>query len=325
MRMTHTTTRRYPAAKAARLAFFVFLGALGVLCGIAVPAHADGIALVIGIDEYENLGKLKVCGNDARAMAAALVAGGRFRRERVILMTDGEEDASLRPTLARMRHRIELMCDLASTEDTLVLFFSGHGTTVTVKEGEKEKEEGYLIPLDGDRPKGDPDDANRAVPMAWIRERLQGSGAQRKLLILDACHADSGDKGVGGVAPALASTAIVLLSCDRDQVSYPHETEEQSVFTRFLLDGLGGPADRDGNGEVSVEELFAYVKTKMVDWCLRTGKKQTPTLDDDGKTGLILARRSFESAVSSDVDETRFREAEKLLDSLEAELPRGGN
>ncbi|MCD6404568.1 MAG: caspase family protein, partial [Planctomycetes bacterium] len=243
------------------------------------PASPGGepLALVIGIDDYQALGRLTTCRNDAGELARTLVESAGYTPNRVLLLTDDAAKPQNRPTLATMERRIQQVAVLAGGEDSLLIYFSGHGVT---REGK-----GYLVPMDGDE--------RRAVALSWIKETLSTSKARSKVLILDACHAGSAAKGVSRIAPSLVadSTGIVmLLSSAADQVSYPAEDSRHSVFSRYLVDGLSGLADANGDRAVTQAELHEYVRKKMVGWCLETGKTQTPVVFPKAAAPVVLAR-----------------------------------
>jgi len=256
------------------LRFAVSVPVLLVALGGPLALGGERYAVVIGINDYESMGKLSTCRADAKAMAQVLVDRAGFEKDFVILMTDDAQQAKDRPTLGRMGQRIEQVCQLAQPGDTVLVFFSGHGVTV----GEK----GYLVPVDGN--------ATNAVPLEKVKDHLGSSKAGTRVLILDACHAGMGVRGVGGIAGDLARTVnfVMLLSCAPEQQSY--EEEGHGVFTRRLLDGLAGAADADSDKAITQNELFDYVRAQMARWSLKSTKTQTPVIFGDTKTRLALAR-----------------------------------
>ena len=243
-----------------------------LLCALCVSvvslssvAHADRFALVVGIDDYEAFGKLKVCRNDAKELAKVLVERAGFPEKRVVLLTDDAEEPQNQPTRGTLRRRIEQVTGLAGKDDTVLIFFSGHGITA---DGQ-----GYLVPSDGDA-----DPAND-VPLSWVKQKLGSCQASSKILILDACHSGSAAKGVSEIVPSLAADAVntvMLLSCKAKQISYPKG--QHSVFSESLIDGLRGAADTDNDQTITHLELFAHIKSKLTDWCLEEGKTQTPVV-----------------------------------------------
>ncbi|HUT60104.1 MAG TPA: caspase family protein [Phycisphaerae bacterium] len=250
-----------------------------VLMAAENPPDPEGerFAVLIGIDEYQALGKLTVCRNDAKALAQVLIESGGYAEGRVILMTDDAAEPQNRPTQATMKRRIEQVASLAGEGDTVLVYFSGHGIT---KDGQ-----GYLVPMDGD--------ANSAVPLASVKDALAKSKAASKVLILDACHAGSAAKGVGGIAPSLAADVpglVMFLSSAADQVSYPDENGTRSIFSKYLAEGLSGAADGDADETVTVAELGAFVNRSMKDWSLATGKTQTPLFYPERPPALVVTR-----------------------------------
>jgi len=245
---------------------------------VSTDAFSEGerLALVIGIDGYQTLGELETCRNDAKALAQALLDSEGYSEEFVVLLTDDASQPQNRPTLATMRRRIEQVALLAGPEDSILFFFSGHGVA--------RDEEGYLIPMDGD--------PSNAIPLSWVKQTLAGSRAQSKLLILDACHAGSAAKGVAGIAPSLlvgADLSMILASA-ADQVSYPDPESGKSVFTRFLVEGLGGKADINNDKLITQGELYEHVKRQMTIWSLKSGKVQTPLALPEALASHVLAR-----------------------------------
>jgi len=259
----------------------IVLCTLSVLCGLAVPVYADGIALIVGIDNYQSYGKLRTCRADALAMRKVLVRRCGFSERRVVLLVDDAPEPTNQPTYATLRGRIRQVTTLAGRDDELLIFFSGHGETFG--------NEGYLVPMNGSR-----DDTGTLLSLSWLNDQINESKARTRMLILDACHAGSASKGVGGVAPSAVKPVqtLMLLSCSAREQSYPDKAGGVSVFTRFLVEGLSGKADRNKDKRVTHEELFSHLQKAMADWCLASGKTQTPVLVGDVREAMTLARVS---------------------------------
>lgn len=231
----------------------------------AASALRERWALLIGINEYQSMGKLKYCREDAEGLAKVLVHGARFPSEQVIVLSDSASEPQNQATYGNIRRRVKQFTELPEKDDTILLFFAGHGEMI---DGEA-----YLMPVDGEK------DPESAIPLNWVKEQLLPCKAKTKLLVLDMCHSGSA-RGVGGIAPSLAQGTglIVLASCEEDQISHPGEEVGHGVFSRYLIDGLRGMADSDGDKAITQLELFEYVKTQMSRWSFRTGKSQTPRI-----------------------------------------------
>lgn len=238
-----------------------------VLCDFA--AAGQRWALLIGADNYHSYGKLEFCGADARALAEVLKEKCGY--ENVVVLTDQEDDLSNKPTLTAIRRRIAGIAQSAETDDTIFVFFSGHGL---MKDGR-----GYLVPIDGD--------ADNLISMEWVKSTLQSSPASRRILIMDACHAGSGAKGISAIVPDIAApNLIVFMSSGSDEISYPNDTQTHSIFTEKLLKGLEGEAAEDGL--ITVRSLFMYINTEMRRWSFESGRSQTPALHPAGIADVPL-------------------------------------
>jgi len=211
------------------------------------------------------------------------------------------------PTSAAIRRRIIQFARLAAEDDTILFFFSGHGVT---REGQ-----GYIVPLDGD--------AMTGIALDWVKETLLSSKAASKIMVLDACHAGSSAKGVAGIAPSLVggSGLTMLLSSRADEVSYP-DASGMSVFTKYLVEGISGPADSDGDALVTGAELFAYVSDGMKGWCVRTGKTQVPLSFGDAARDAVLARLKTAREIRAEkaVLEERIKALEAPREDLSADI-----
>ena len=269
------------------LVVFTAVWAVGVFAAAARGAEpasepkpeGERWALLVGINEYQAAGRLQFCREDAQALGKVLVERGGFNPDRVVVLADGEAKPEDWPTRGNIRRRIEQFAKLAESEDTVVVFFSGHAMMVEGK--------GYLMAVDSDR-----DPAN-TISLDWVKERLAAGKAKTKLLVLDVCHAGSA-KDVGGLAPSLVGIAglTVLASCAADEISYVEEEAKSGVFAGRLVEGLAGAADADGDKVVTLAELYNFISSSMKDWCLKTGKTQTPFVHPETPSDVTLARVS---------------------------------
>ncbi len=214
-------------------------------------------AVLIGVNDYVELEDLKYCGRDMQALAERLARAG-FPEDQIFLLHGGAADAKNLPIKANIERQIDLVLSLAEEDDLVLVAFSGHGMHA---EGVT-----YLCPTEAKPadPKGS------MVSLDFVYEKLEKCPATLKLLLADACRNDPRPEGrktaePKGDAAALAKQferppagVLVLASCDEGQVSWEDQELEHGVFTHYLLKGLSGEADGNGNGRVSLGELFEY-------------------------------------------------------------------
>ena len=79
--------------------------------------------------------------------------------------------------------------------------------------------------------------------------------------------------------PFKTDKIIALSSTKGGQASNSYPERKHGLFTYFLLSGLRGDADKDGDGWVSMEELFEYVRENVAKISRRKGAEQDPTLN----------------------------------------------
>lgn len=179
------------------------------------------LAIVIGIDAYAK-GPLKCCVKDAKLLAATLRDRCGYDPDSILEMTDEQTNPALRPTLVNLHQQIRQFLSNATSKDTVLVSFSGHGGLRSEQSGFKETRLGFVCPIDFDGTRSN----DTSLPIDELRLLLQNSPAAQKLLVLDSCH--SGGAGVmtgftiqENVDQSLqkAQGLITLAACRREEVS----------------------------------------------------------------------------------------------------------
>ena len=137
--------------------------------------YDNSFAVIIGINEYTNSKPLKYAVNDAKAIKELLINTFGFQDENIKLLLDKEA------TYSSIRHELYTISRLAKTNDRILIYFSGHGQTVTAVESGMQI--GYLIPVNGDI--NEP--TLTGIPMDDIF-RISQSESKHMLFLMDACY-----------------------------------------------------------------------------------------------------------------------------------------
>ncbi len=220
----------------------------------------DLYALVVGVSKHSNP---KLCldfaDKDAKDFADFLQTQTKvFKNTHVKVMTDSEAN----------KREIEkyLFHDLlkAGKDDTVVLFFSGHGTSDPA-----HPDKFYFVTSDAD-----PEYLEATALNMTGLKFLDRLDSQRVLLITDACHAGMPatykTRSLGTPLEKFmnmfteASGRVFLASSKPEELSQEKPELRNGVFTHYLLQGLKGEADLDRDGVVTVDEAydFVYERTK---------------------------------------------------------------
>jgi len=236
------------------------------------------IALLIGVSKYENgLDPLPAAAKDIVAMQEVLEHPeiGGFQVTTLI-----------NETRQKTEEAIFKLFDNRKKEDLLLLFFSGHGV--------KDDNSNLFLAARNTRK-----DDNRlvtptAIAASYIQETMKLCSRTRKVVILDCCFSGAfpagmtiKDDGSLPIAQQLGGEGwAVLTSSTSLQYSFELPGFDLSVYTHFLVEGMRtGIADRDRDGAISVEELHAYAKEKVLD---TAPEKMTPEIYPSKEGGKIL-------------------------------------
>lgn len=231
-------------------------------------------ALLIGNSAFPadpNLKELTGPVNDVTALKTALghQDAGLFDPADVRLVT--EQPAQV------LRIELERFFSDAKRDDTLLLFYSGHGVL-------SQRNQLFLCAQDTqlDLLKA------TAVGAAEISLMFEESVARTTVIVLDCCY--SGAFKGGNVADSLRGTGRFLLTSCRGSELAGDATDHGrlSLFTHYLVEGIvEGAADGDGDGYADLSDLYDYVYGRLA-----AAGKQRPQRNFSGGGDVPIARRS---------------------------------
>jgi hypothetical protein len=243
---------------------------------------AGKYALVIGNTEYidPGLAQLTAPGKDTEDLA-------RILKDTELCAFD-DVRILLNQVSFSVIESIDEFFDQKKPDDMLVLYFSGHG--VRDQMGSL-----YLAVSNTIRSRL----RSTAIRTEYIREAMDQSRSKRQVLILDCCNSGAFPQGTKaelggpmGMARAFQGYGrFVLTASDATQFAWEGNKiiggTENSLFTHFLVKGLEGEADGDGDGTITVDELYDYA----YDQISRLTPNQTPTKAVSKQEGEIILRQ----------------------------------
>ncbi|QSV54324.1 MAG: SUMF1/EgtB/PvdO family nonheme iron enzyme [Dolichospermum sp. UKL201] len=214
---------------------------------------AKKIALLIGVSEYgAGIPPLSSALNDVEAMERVL--------QNPNLGNFAQVERLLNPDSVAMRIAIQKLFKNAGKEDLLLFFFSGHGIT---------NDDNHLYLATRNTAKDDFEAT--AVDANFIQTQSKSCYSKRQVLILDACYSGAfangwHTKSIGvDIKKQLgAEGRVVLTSSGATQTSFAQEGATLSLYTQYLVEGIEtGAADTDNDGNIHVQELHTYAKSKV--------------------------------------------------------------
>jgi uncharacterized caspase-like protein len=267
--------------------------ARAVTANRAVGLHGRAVVAVIGVDRYQRWPRLT---NAVRDAVGALELFQRLGFELVTepLLDDRATGAALQALVTD---------DLAGLgpDDSLVLFYAGHGGTRQHDLGDRVVRTGYLIPVDASDVPGR---VSSWIELeGWLRA-VALLPARHILVILDACHSGIAldpvlrwrDIGGPGDVPlptlrARRSRRIITSAMDGQVACDGGPVPGHSLFTGCLIEALTGGLRTRHGGVVTVSELGAYVQRRVESY---PDARQTPdhgalAFDDRGEMLIPVA------------------------------------
>lgn len=219
------------------------------------------IALLIGVSEYQpGLNPLPVAIKDIEAMQRVLQNPeiGGFDEVKVLQ----------NPEPIAMQEAVQTLFSDRARDDLVLLFFSGHG----IKDDRGKLYFATCLThksLKGELMKG------TAVSARFIQEIMGDSRSKRQIVILDCCFSGAfaedllaKDDGTVDVKSQLGGSKdvegrVVLTSSTSTQYSFEQKGSELSIYTRYLIEGIETGAADKGDGEIDVDELHEYARSKV--------------------------------------------------------------
>lgn len=243
------------------------------------PTYRESWALVVGINKYISASPLSYAVNDAHAIAKTLEERLAFPKSNIVTLTDSD---AIKTNILQAYLRFE---EQTSSDDRIIVFYAGHGCTVSGRNGEV----GYLVPYDGNL-------SDKSTLIRWEElTRNTDIIPAKHLFIMDACYGGLALKR--GMLPVGTQRFVknLLQRCGRQVITAGKDDEAvldqggsrvgHSIFTSAVLDALEGAASTTA-GVITATSVMHYVYDHVG---TANNSDQTPhfgTIEGDGD--LIL-------------------------------------
>lgn len=346
------------------------------------PSEINFYAVVSGISDYEG-GELdlRYAAKDAEDISKALVLAARkyFCNdelankkpcERVhikLLSTEKEKESQfaglpdvpdfqrLEPTKNNYKNVFAEVAAKAKPEDVVVVYLSGHGTSITSDEAVKESAfpDMYLYgtrdatTLDRAAMVNETEREAKTVSSLELAKWVSEIKADKKVMILDTCAAGAAQKDL--VSQSKAVDALQVRSIDRlrertgfyilmgsaaDAVSYEANEYRQGLLTYSLIEAMTtGSVLRDGKF-LDVESWLAFAEEKVETLAKGIGGVQRPSffksnyaktfdigrIERDEQKLIPLAQRVPLILQPELRERDKFTDRERLTEKLEIKL-----
>jgi hypothetical protein len=192
-------------------------------------------------------------------------------------------DVLLDRPLAEVRRAVELFYSKATSDDVLLLYFSGHGVSVDGA--------GLYFPVADTQT-----DLFQSTSLdaSFINNQIRQSACRKNVVLLDCCHAGAFSEGPrrASLSHEFAGDGRAVLSAARsEQLAWESGPgpggQPGSFFTLTVVEGLAtGAADPHGSGSVTVDDLYEYVRDRVVE---QSAGQQVPVKIENITERLVVA------------------------------------
>jgi ABC-type branched-subunit amino acid transport system substrate-binding protein len=232
--------------------------------GFAPPRRRRALLLACAQFSDPALPPLRSPRRDAEVLGATLAAPGG---------SGYDVTEEIDSTAHQARLAIEEFFSTARPTDVHLLYVSCHGI-------QDQRGELYFAFSDTRRERP----AATAVAADWVREQIRVSRSRTTIVLVDCCFSgaflrgmrarDGGDANLGSLVRDLPSgTGVAVLTASGETEFSLEEVADRaaaaarpSYFTEAVVAGIGtGAADRDGDGRITVDELYDYVYRRIVE------------------------------------------------------------
>jgi|GEM_PF-1495758 len=239
-------------------------------------ARKNDFAIVIGISNYREkiIAPVKYAKKDAEIMAGYLENIVGIPKTNIKVLTDNSATKS--DIEAYMEDWLKRR---AKQNSTVFVYYAGHGAP------DLEGNEAYIVPYEGH-----PDFPSKLYSVKKMYESLNKLPTKDVIVMLDSCFSGAGERGITKIGtrplvisletPLLAGGKIMVLAASTGtQISSDYDKVKHGLFTYYLLRGMRGEADKNGNGIVELGELYDYVRANVSEKAsLELNRDQTPVL-----------------------------------------------
>jgi hypothetical protein len=244
----------------------------------------DMAVLIIGIETYQGLNKALYAANDAHLFHDLMRDGMGVPPENIKLLSNHKATRS--DILAALKFWLPAQVKAGKTH--VYILFSGHGLT------SDEDAQKYWLPFDVNKELL----AETALSEKWVLAELQKLQAKSITIFLDSCYSGLARKGESldpqargiqfkSTVSSMPSNFTMISASAANQTALASDDFKQGIFSYFLVRGLAGQADMDGNQRVTQGELIDYLSQRVDKKAMSMNRRQQPQLMGDRQKAVF--------------------------------------
>lgn len=209
-------------------------------------------ALIIGVNDYDNINPLSWCENDAVGMEQALSRNADGSPNFSVQLLTTNNPKGVRGVQTKQMIKSLFLGDA----DVALFYFAGHGAF------NEDMSEGILCLQDYHH-----NDDNGFIRISDILNYANNSNIKNKIIILDSCNSGAAaeDRTRNNNVSVIGNGVIILTACTKTEYATESLVDEHGLFTALLLEGLNG-ASSNILGQVSPGSLYSFIDNALNVW-----------------------------------------------------------
>lgn len=243
--------------------------------------------VIFGIENYRNVSSVRFARRDAEYVKEYFQKTLGIPMENLYVKID--DAASLSEFKTVFDPNGWLSKNAAKKDSEIFIYFSGHG--VPTPDGKQA----YLLPYDGN-----PNYAsNSAYDLNQLYKNLEAIKVKSITLFLDSCFsganrdneiilADARPVFIATFPQVAAGHMAVFAAASGSQISSAYSDKQHGLFSYYLMKGLKGEADANGDKKITQQELNDYIADNVSSQARRMGREQQPQLQSGDPARVIL-------------------------------------
>lgn len=209
-------------------------------------------ALIIGVNDYDNITPLNWCENDAVGMEQALKRNADGNPNFSVQLLTTNNPKGVRGVQTKQKIQELFLGDA----DVALFYFAGHGSF------NEDMSEGTLCLQDYSH-----NDENGLIRISDILNYANTSKIKNKIIILDSCNSGAAgeDRNGRSNASVIGDGVTILTACTKKEYATESPMDQHGLFTGLLLEGLNGGASNI-LGQVTPGSLYSFIDNALNVW-----------------------------------------------------------
>ncbi len=263
---------------------------------IETKTNNDRVALIFGIEKYNNLPKAEFANQDAKNFYNYAIKVFGVKKDKIKILTDN--DATRRKTFTVIKNW--LSSRLKANQSDLIIYFAGHGLA------DLNDQENYLLFYDSY-----PNLLSKtAISLTDLFNSIDKLNPRSVTIFLDTSF--GGFTKFEKLAKFMITSDgvkspknfTIFYASQFDQIASSLRKQKQGIFSYFLMKGLEGEADLNNDKQITNGELLDYMDQNISQKALALGKKQNPMLE--GNPNKVLINNQTTDIVNIKTDEKYY-------------------